>query len=130
MKHKDKSPIANEDSSFVAPFRTNVDSEQIFGTRWIVSGRRKRRALRRQGLLTTNPRFFDPGPIYRRLISRIPRSSLPQSSQTEIAGTLFGPLYFKSLSSVWLTRLGLAFPLEAFMTWPFRKLIAAAFPAR
>ena len=116
MKHKDKSPIANEDSSFVAPCRTNVDSEQIFGTRWIVSGRRKRRALRRQGLLSTR--------------SRIPRSSLPQSSQTEIAGTLFGPLYFKSLSSVWLTRLGLAFPLEAFMTWPFRKLIAAAFPAR
>src|SRR6202011_192611 len=36
----------------------------------------------------------------------------------------------KSLSSVSPTRLGFAFPLEAFMTWPFRKLIAAAFPAR
>ena len=36
----------------------------------------------------------------------------------------------KSRSSVSFTRLGLAFPLEAFMTWPFKKLIAAAFPAR
>jgi hypothetical protein len=36
----------------------------------------------------------------------------------------------KSRSSVSFTRLGFAFPLEAFITWPFRKLMAAAFPAR
>ena len=50
---------------------------------------------------------------------------------TRIATAVSGPaLYCKSLTSVSPTRLGLAFPLEAFMTWPFRKLMAAAFPAR
>jgi hypothetical protein len=43
---------------------------------------------------------------------------------------LEGPLYCKSRSSVSPTRLGLAFPLDAFMTWPFRKLMAAVFPSR
>ena len=32
-------------------------------------------------------------------------------------------------TSVSPTRFGLAFPLESFITCPFRKLIAAAFPA-
>ena len=35
-----------------------------------------------------------------------------------------------SFSSVSPTRFGFAFPFEAFITWPFRKLIATPLPAR
>jgi hypothetical protein len=38
-------------------------------------------------------------------------------------------IQLNNLTRVSPTRFGFAFPLESFMTWPFRKLIAAAFPA-
>jgi hypothetical protein len=40
------------------------------------------------------------------------------------------PLQLSNFPRISLTRLGFAFPFESFITWPFRKLMAAALPAR